>query len=100
MKSIEHGAIRESEQTCYACPDQHEGTLIGGVPFYFRYRFGTASLTVGDGVNGFPSDYPREYAAVSLADSMAGVFDSDEQRDAMFDTLLRMVILQRQEASL
>ena len=37
------------EQTCFACPTQYQGQLRDGTWFYFRYRYGTASLSFDGG---------------------------------------------------
>lgn len=75
--SINHPAVKDSEQTCGACPEAYEGTLTDGRTFTFRYRHGYASLTVGD-----------HGVGRAVGDSLRGVFDSPEERDATFTELL------------
>lgn len=36
------------EKTCEACPTQWVGFTPDGIPVYFRYRWGYASVYVGD----------------------------------------------------
>lgn len=44
---LDHPAIRTARMTCSACPEQWEGELHDGRFFYFRYRFGRATLALG-----------------------------------------------------
>lgn len=43
--------VDRDQVTCEACPYQVEGTLKDGSFFYFRYRWGYASLAVGSDVD-------------------------------------------------
>lgn len=40
--------VAEAEQTCYSCPTQWEGRLKDGRFFYFRFRHGYVSVSLGD----------------------------------------------------
>ena len=78
-----------------ACPEQHEGVLTTGEHFYFRYRHGWASLTLGDrpGVYGPPTRYVNSPGFIAeqgmeVGDGLQGIFDDDEQRNSTFSTLL------------
>lgn len=74
--------------TCYACPDQWEGQLIDGTYFYFRYRWGCASL-------GFSNESPFEAVDdphtvyIDHGGAFDGVFESDAERIDVFTRLLR-----------
>lgn len=65
------------ECTCGACPTQYEGKLEDGRMFYFRYRWGYASLSVS------PKESNDVYDAVSgeevygeqLSDEWDGVLE-------------------------
>lgn len=79
--------IAESALTCSACPEQYEGQLRDGRFFYFRYRWGRVRL----GVGGTSSDAIRGTDGVQLeavGDALQGIFDSPEQRDALFTAML------------
>jgi hypothetical protein len=84
--AISHPAIASSAQTCWACPEQYEGQLIDGQFFYFRYRFGCATLGVGPTLDEAVED-PRE-ARLRVGDNLRGTFDSTEERDLVFAQLL------------
>ncbi len=84
---MDHPMIETATQTCFGCPDQWEGTLTSGEHFYFRYRWGWASLGLGDNPQAASHD-PAE-AAAQHGDSLQGVFDSDAERLAVFTTLLK-----------
>lgn len=82
-----------------ACPEQHEGRLTTGEYFYFRYRSGWASVTLGrtPGVYGPPFrgvESPPERdgfiaeEGMNVGDGLQGIFDDDEQRNSTFSTLL------------
>ena len=83
---IDHSLIAVQEQTSYACPDQWQGTLIGGQHFYFRYRSGWASLGLGATPHAAVAD-PAE-VGVGHGDGLQGVFESDDDRSAVFAKLL------------
>lgn len=77
--------VREYEQTCGACPEQYEGVLHDGRHFYFRYRYGVASLGVGRD-NGSAICDPNE-VRMAVSDGLQGIFDSPQQRDEVFAQL-------------
>jgi hypothetical protein len=76
--STEYGEVVESDVlTCESCPTQWEGQLRDGRYFYFRYRFGKASLAVGataEEVSG------RQGIAENVGDDLNGDMDLDEYR--------------------
>lgn len=80
MRSIYHPLVATSDMTCGACPEQHEGTLVTGEGFYFRYRYGHASLKL-DGAE-------PNYTVMEYGDGYAGVFQSPEVREWVFQVLL------------
>lgn len=80
--------VSEAEMTCAVCPVQYEGKLLDGRWFYFRYRFGWASLAVGPD---YDTVMGRQDVGMAVGDSLQGFFDADEQRDAVFQELLAMV---------
>lgn len=86
--TINHPAIATQEETCFACPEMHEGVLRGGRRFRLRYRNGVASLSV------WPVDEDAEPIVVSVevGDALQGIFDGQAQRDATFARLFRAAI--------
>lgn len=80
-RSLDHPLVAASTLTCFACPELHEGTLVTGESFYFRYRHGRASLTV-DGARG------SGRAEMEVGDSLQGVFSSPGQREQVLAELL------------
>lgn len=82
---ITHLLVATAHQTCEACPEQWEGTLVDGWSFYFRYRCGIASLAVAatqelaDG---------QQHVRLQHGDRLQGSFESDAERDAVFAELL------------
>jgi hypothetical protein len=81
-----HPAMASARMTCNACPEQWEGKLVDGRWFYFRYRSDVASLGLAS----------TEWGAVEASfgnetvvgnGSLAGVFESAEQRSAVFAEL-------------
>jgi hypothetical protein len=87
MGPFDDPRVAEATQTCFGCPDQYEGRLHDGREFYFRYRHGSVYLGVGNKVVGARRGTLGE-SRRSLGDSLQGVFDSPEQRDAMFTLML------------
>lgn len=87
-----HPLVATATQTCFACPEQWEGTLIDGSHFYFRYRHGVASLGVGPD-EGSAVDDPNE-VSMRYGDSMQGILDGAESRRAAFaELMLRRFLL-------
>lgn len=80
--------IAQQVQTCYACPEQYEGLLTTGEHFYFRFRHGCASLYIAWGEVPYGPSTADGYESMSVGDSLAGIFDSDEQRNSTFKALL------------
>lgn len=75
--------VATAKKTSSACPEQYEGTLTDGRMFYFRYRFGVASLAVGD-----EDCLGRRDVEMECGDRLQGQFDDVEQRDHIFRKLL------------
>lgn len=74
-------------KTCEACPEQYEGTLCDGRSFYFSYSRGEVFLGIARTLD----EAVREPGTRAKIDKPAdGMFDSEEQRDQMFATLLRL----------
>jgi len=89
MADLSHPAILTAEETCGACPVQWEGTLTDGGPFYFRYRFATASLAR-------TPDSPE--VSMPFGDHrLDGIFESDEDRDRVFAELHAQLMLMEAE---
>lgn len=78
--------IAEHQMTCYACPTQAEGILEDGRQFYFRYRWGVASLstshrtghTAPDGIDG-------GYAEEAIGDPLDGFLTEAEALELIED---------------
>ena len=83
---MEHPAVASSAETCSACPVQYEGQLVDGRYFYFRYRFGRATLGLGETPDDAVDD-PNE-TSLAVGDSLRGVYAGDEERDEVFARLL------------
>jgi hypothetical protein len=90
LSALRHPAVRAAVQTCGACPDQWEGTLIDGRHFYFRYRSGRASLGIGADPDAAAED--PETARLGHGDAAQGYFDSDEERNGVFERLYQQRI--------
>lgn len=90
-----HEAVADYKWTCYACPAQAEGTLNDGLRFYFRYRYGVASL----GVGATAAEAIRDVATVSVnwGEALDGVL-SQEEFEALFMFLLPKRHTVREEA--
>jgi hypothetical protein len=86
MTHITHHAIAEQEQTCLACPEQYQGTLVDGRTFYFRYRHGWATLGLGHDLDSAVLD--PEGVGREVGDDLDGQFASPEIRDSVFAILL------------
>lgn len=86
--TVRNTQILASKQTCYGCPEQYEGKLTDGRWFYFRYRWGYASLAVGDDHDAVMG---RQDVGMGVGDGLQGIFDSPEQRDRVFGELLAEV---------
>lgn len=85
---LSHPAVAIATLTCCACPVQYSGRFVDGRFFYFRYRFGRASLAAGrnrDGVEG------RQDVVVAHGDAMQGCFDSEHERDLVFAKLYELL---------
>jgi len=74
-----------------ACPVQAEGSYQGQ-PFYFRYRWGFASLGLG-GEN--PILHPEYSSSLSHGDSFDGFLSSHEFKN-IFTKMLQSIISQQQ----
>lgn len=81
--------IATQERTCHACPEQYDGTLHDGRHFYFRYRYGVASLGLDkDPDRAVENSWLNELEVGD--DGWAGVFESDIERNKAFAELLSM----------
>lgn len=69
--------VATATQTCYACPEQYEGTLTDGQHWYFRFRHGVASLSVGE-----------ERRQADVGRDGQGIFGEDETLRKTFGDLL------------
>lgn len=78
--NLDHPAIRTADLTCIACPEVWEGVLIDGSRFRLRYRSGRAVLTVS-------SDDGVRSSDEQVGDWLAGIFEDDEERNAVFTRL-------------
>lgn len=84
--NLDHPGIVTADQTCIACPEVWEGVLIDGSRFRLRYRSGRAALTVSDDDGGVRTGDEQ------VGDWLAGIFDSDEERNAVFARLYDRVV--------
>lgn len=90
---INNPEILIQDVTGLGCPEVHEGTLLGGQSFFFRYRHGTASLGVGWNPEAamMASSLNGDAAYLEVGDPIQGVFFDDRDRDDTFATLLAQV---------
>ena len=78
--------VRTATMTCEGCPVQIEGALADGRTFYFRYRYGCATLGAGADLAAAVLDD----GAVSQnhGDRLQGVFDTYDDLARVFLALL------------
>jgi hypothetical protein len=76
--------VESWERTCQACPAQFEGRLRSGLAFYFRFRWGTAYLSVGT----TPEDAVRD--TLPAATSYGGDLDGELTDDQFKDLFVRL----------
>lgn len=86
VTELSHPRVAFAETSCVACPEQVDGRLSDGRTFYFRYRFGRATLGLGDDRHGAVRDPER--ALVHHGDPLQGAFDSEAERDTVFAELV------------
>lgn len=85
--------VQDAVQTCGACPDQWEGHLIDGSPFYFRLRHGWARLDVRDFDAPKDVDPNTPHGWTGCGPEMEaphsdGIWESEEECHAVFLELL------------
>lgn len=85
--SLNHPAVAISAGGGW-CPVQYTGWLTNGMHFYFRFRGGHASIRLGtdpdSAIRGTLGGYSMNWGVWP-----EGAFESDEERDWVFATLLR-----------
>lgn len=82
-----HPDVAYYRETTFACPVQIEGRLHSGEWFYFRYRFGCASVGIGgspEQANYDALTVGRDQATVRHVDDIDGAFAGTDERDAVF----------------
>jgi len=83
--------VEHVEQTCAEAPEQYEGKLIDGSVFYFRYRWGLASVGIGPDIAAAVDDSSNhEYPIGAMFD---GCWRDEQQRDSVFCFLLRQAVM-------
>lgn len=92
--NLKHPVIDRAELACIACPELWEGDLIDGSTFRLRYRNGWASLTVSTPVDVYPYRTERTDGE-QVGDGLAGIFEDDAQRNAVFARLYARVVTHR-----
>jgi hypothetical protein len=65
--------VKEYKCTCSACPTQYEGTLDDGTPFYFRFRWGHATLRLNPW-----SDNEELIYSEQISDGLDGFMEEDK----------------------
>lgn len=93
---LKHPAIVRTTQTCEGSPDQWNGMLDDGQFFYFRLRWGKATLAVGPSPSTVEGITTTEQATafgcrvemMLYGDRLTGCFKTDQDRADTFDTLL------------
>jgi hypothetical protein len=84
---ITHPLVASQKRTSGACPEQYEGQLTDGRWFYFRYRFGWATLGLGPNID-TAVDNAHRSEGVGWGDKLQGEFDSTEDCTNVFSQLL------------
>lgn len=99
-QTLDHPEVHSARMTCESCPEQWEGTLSGDRPFYYRYRWGRATLAVG------PAGSPESHVAgittpgqadgvlvavVPYGDRLDGWFTTEEERLVVLSELLDII---------
>jgi len=79
MSGEYHKIVKDDALTCESCPTQWEGQLHDGRYFYFRYRFGWASLAIGATAGKVTG---RSDVSEEIGDDLDGSMDIDEYRAA------------------
>lgn len=83
---MNHPRVVSFKMTCGACPEAYEGFLDDGKWFYFRYRHGSASVSVG------PPEEDYGWASLRAkqhyGDPLDGRWQTEEERDTVFSDLL------------
>ncbi len=88
MTVIHHPMINVQDMVTSACPEQWKGLLTDGQWFYFRMRFGRASLALGVFYEQTMGRMDHEVDVCNEFDPMRGYFESDQERDETFARLL------------
>lgn len=86
--------VAGDEVTCGGYPTQVEGALVTGESFYFRYRFGVASLAVGSSPETVSG---RQNIAVECGGELDGVL-AREEFEPLIMLLYRELMALRQDA--
>jgi hypothetical protein len=86
---IQHPEILTQQVACWGCPESHEGTLLDGRYFVFRYRRGLARL--GIGWTEEQASMGGDAATMLTGDDLQGVFFEDRHRNETFAALLARV---------
>lgn len=90
---LTHPAIKSARMTCWACPEQWDGELHDGRFFYFRYRWGRATLAIGpdlrsvQGVTGLGQVTGVDASMLEHGDRLRGCFATDDERSEVFARL-------------
>lgn len=87
--TIGHPAVATEIQTCGACPEQWDGTLVDGRHFYYRLRHGSARLGLGDNPAAAVADAFARSAVINVP-GPGGLFESAADRRATFGALLQL----------
>ena len=73
LPQLRHERIATTQCTGFACPEQHEGTLIDGRVFYYRLRFSRATLGVGATLDDAVQDgWTRPHAIYNVLSPLDG----------------------------
>src|SRR4051794_27890569 len=77
------------EKTCTACPSQWEGTLADGRTLYARYRGGTLSVGLGQGIDEAVRNSSSEatFYFEHVGDGLDGFMDFEEFRTHLYGLL-------------
>lgn len=83
---MDHPLIATAARTCHALPEQWEGQLTDDQHFYYRYRWGRATLGIGPNPDAAVED-PNE-VSIQHGEDYDGEFVNATDRQAVFAVLL------------
>lgn len=88
MNALNHPDVARSTLTNQSCPVQYSGRLVDGRHFYFRYRFGRASLAAGSSKTATDGHHD---VTIAHGAAFQGHFINERERDLVFAQLMALL---------